>query len=213
MTHREITEITRFQALSASLLAGAMAIPLMGFAGNANAQYYGNNYNNYANQERLRCDSRDGRQNVCRPQIQANQIQLVRKFSKAQCIENRTFGLTRDGMVWVSNGCRADFVVSQTNNRWGRNVPRGNAYGYGRNNGNSQGNGYGANGGYAYGQTFRCESTNGRENFCNVDTRAGIQMIRQLSSAACINGRTFGVQNNGVWVTNGCRAEFAIGRY
>ena len=207
--------MTRFQALSASLLAGVMGIPLMGLAGNANAQYYGSNNgynNNYANQQRLRCDSRDGRQNFCRPQIQANQIQLVRKFSKAQCIEGRTFGLTRDGMVWVNNGCRADFVLSQS--RWGRNAPRGNAYGYGSNSGNGYGNqyGYGANDNYAYGQTFRCESNDGRENFCNVDTRAGIQMIRQLSKTPCVNGRTFGVQNNGVWVTSGCRAEFAVGR-
>lgn len=206
--------MTRFQALTAAVFAGALSL---GAAGTAHAQYYGNTgYGNYANQERLRCDSRDGRQNFCRPAIQANQIQLVRKFSKAQCIENRSFGLTRDGMVWVNNGCRADFVVSQS--RWGsrnsKRYPQGNAYGYGRNSGVGYGNqyGYGASG-YEMGQTFRCESHDGRENFCNVNTRGGIQLTRQLSKTPCINGRTFGVENGGVWVNNGCRAEFVVGRY
>ena len=32
--------------------------------------------------------------------------------------------------------------------------------------------------------------------------------LRQLSRAACIQGRTWGYGRNGIWVSDGCRAEF-----
>lgn len=207
------------QQTFASLAAIAIAAGGLAFAAPAQAQYYGNNgysnngyygnnngyYGNEYGQQRLRCNSNDGRQNICRPNVQANDIRMVRKFSKAQCIEGHSYGLTRDGMVWVDRGCRADFVVS-ANGRYGNNRPNGNAWGWNRNN-----NAYNQ-GNYGYGQTFRCESHDGRQNYCNVDTRSGVQMIRQLSNARCIQGRTWGVERQGVWVANGCRAEFAIGR-
>ena len=80
------------------------------------------------------------------------------------------------------------------------------------------GNGYGNNGyGNPYGnpqpypgatgQVFRCESQDNRTRRCNVDTRYGIRINRQLSGSPCIQGRSFrGYDNAGVWVSNGCRA-------
>ena len=66
------------------------------------------------------------------------------------------------------------------------------------------GQGYGD--GYA---RFRCESSDNRTRYCNADTRYGIEMVRQLSRSACIEGRSWGVTREGVWVSRGCRAEFA----
>ena len=37
--------------------------------------------------------------------------------------------------------------------------------------------------------------------------RAGVRMVRQLSRAACIEGRSWGVDDNGIWVQDGCRAN------
>lgn len=62
---------------------------------------------------------------------------------------------------------------------------------------------------------FRCESQDSRTAYCRVDTRYGVRLVDRLSRASCIPGRTWGWDRGGVWVTDGCRAEFATagGRY
>lgn len=66
--------------------------------------------------------------------------------------------------------------------------------------------------GYSYGRQFRCESIDNRQRYCNADTRGGVRLLRQLSKSPCVQGRTWGYDRNGVWVSNGCRAEFQAGR-
>jgi len=63
-----------------------------------------------------------------------------------------------------------------------------------------------------YGQTVRCSSDDGRRHYCNIDTRGGVSMARQISGSACIQGQTWGYDNRGVWVDRGCRADFVSGR-
>ena len=145
--------------------------------------YQGNGYG-YGNGSTVRCESSDGRTNRCSINGRGR-AQLVRQLSRSACIEGRTWG-SDSGSVWVSQGCRAEFTVN-----------RGN-YGGGWNN-----SGYGAGG-----QLFRCESTDGRTRECAANTRAGVQLVRQLSNAACVQGRTWGYGRNGLWVSQGCRAEF-----
>lgn len=60
--------------------------------------------------------------------------------------------------------------------------------------------------------TFRCESQSHQTSYCDVDTRDGVQLVRQLSHAGCWEGDTWGYDHRGVWVSNGCRAEFASAR-
>ena len=66
-------------------------------------------------------------------------------------------------------------------------------------------------GGYGYGgDVIRCESSDGRTRECS--TNGGrVVLERQHSNAACIEGRTWGYGRNGIWVSQGCRAEFQIG--
>jgi hypothetical protein len=52
-----------------------------------------------------------------------------------------------------------------------------------------------------------CESDGGRIN-CEADTSQGIRMERQLSGDPCVQGRTWGFNERGVWVDRGCRAVF-----
>ena len=63
-----------------------------------------------------------------------------------------------------------------------------------------------------HGQTVRCDSNDGRQRICPADTRQGVRMVRQYSSSPCVEGRTWGTTRMGIWVTQGCRAEFAVGR-
>jgi hypothetical protein len=69
------------------------------------------------------------------------------------------------------------------------------------------GTGYGATAG-----VFRCESNNNRTRYCNVDTRYGVRLLTQHSRSACIEGRTWGWDPRGIWVANGCRAQFQVGQ-
>jgi len=61
------------------------------------------------------------------------------------------------------------------------------------------------------GGTVRCESDHGRRRHCDMDTRGGVFLSRRDSSTPCIRGRNWDVDDRGVWVSSGCRAEFATG--
>jgi hypothetical protein len=73
---------------------------------------------------------------------------------------------------------------------------------------------YPANPGYGndYGQarTVRCESVDSRQAFCRVDTRGGVRIVNQLSRQACVRGRNWTANENGISVSGGCRADFLV---
>ncbi len=169
---------------------GCRAEFVMGDGRYGNGGYGNGGYGSGNSGSRFVCESRDGRQNWC-PVNGNGRVRLYRQISGSGCVEGRTWGQERRG-VWVSGGCRAEFVTTGWGNRWGdRDDDRG------------WGNG---------GQTFRCESANGRQNFCNADTSRGVRLVRQISGSACDEGRTWGATRDGVWVSQGCRAEFATRR-
>jgi len=62
-----------------------------------------------------------------------------------------------------------------------------------------------------YGQTVRCESNDGRTRYCNADTRLGVRLWRQISRDPCVEGRSWGVTRDRIWVSRGCRADFRVG--
>ena len=58
-----------------------------------------------------------------------------------------------------------------------------------------------------------CESRKNRRSYCAADTRGGVTLDRQLSSAQCVQGRTWGFDARGIWVEGGCRGQFRINAY
>ena len=170
-------------ALAAVLFAGSAAAP-------AAAQYYGGDgYQGYQD-DIIRCESNDGRTREC--PIGGGRVLLERQLSRASCIEGRSWGYGR-GSVWVSQGCRADFRVSgRDDDRYGRQ----DGYGYGQGQGN----------------IVRCDSDDGRYNRCTFPGRGRAELVRQVSRSPCIEGRSWGSENGAVWVTQGCRGEFAVRR-
>jgi len=130
----------------------------------------------------LRCESDNGRQRTC--SIPRNsQVQLVRQLSSTRCVEGQNWG-RQSGAIWVNRGCRGEFRVGSRGNGW--------------NDGGSWQGG---------GQVFRCESDNGRTRYCEAGSRR-VSLQRQLSKAPCIEGRSWGTDRRGVWVSQGCRGEF-----
>jgi len=59
-----------------------------------------------------------------------------------------------------------------------------------------------------YGLT--CASEDGHRHYCAADTRGGVTMQRQRSHSACVQGASWGFDQQGVWVDHGCRADFIV---
>ena len=59
-------------------------------------------------------------------------------------------------------------------------------------------------------QVVTCSSDNGKRNYCPVDTRGGVSMVRQRSDARCQQGYSWGYDQRGIWVDRGCRADFSV---
>jgi DUF3011 family protein len=72
------------------------------------------------------------------------------------------------------------------------------------------GNGAVANASYVF-QDISCDSENGRYQFCPANTNRGVRLVRVRSDASCIQGRSWGYDRRGIWVNNGCRADFELG--
>jgi hypothetical protein len=146
-------------------------------------------YSSYNDRVLVRCESQDERTRHCVADIRGD-VRLVNQLSRSSCIEGRTWGWDRQG-IWVTGGCRAEFEIDQ---------------GYGSGYGDDRyGRDYGRN------RVFRCESTNSRTVYCDADTRYGVRLLTQHSRSACVEGRTWGYNARGVWVTRGCRAQFQVG--
>jgi hypothetical protein len=138
----------------------------------------------------VRCDSNDDRYRTCAIP-RGGQVRLLRQISKTRCVEGHNWGRER-GAIWVDGGCRAEFEVGGRGGGWG---------------GGGWDGGWGGTPGGGHGQVFRCDSNDRRTHYCEVDARR-VSLVRQVSRTPCIEGRTWGVDRRGVWVSEGCRAEF-----
>ena len=138
----------------------------------------------YGQSQTITCSSDDGRRNYCNVDTSRG-VRLSRQISGSACTQGQTWGFDNRG-VWVDRGCRAEFMVGGGGGNWGG----------------------------GQGQTITCSSDDGRRNYCNANgaNLRDVTLTRQISGSACIQGQTWGVDNRGIWVDRGCRAEFAIRR-
>lgn len=107
-------------------------------------------------------------------------VEIVRQLSRSACVRGQSWGTDAQG-IWVSGGCRAEFRVER---RAGHDEPSLSR--------------------------FTCESSNGSPRFCAAGSRGDVRLVRQISRSPCVEGRTWGRERNGVWVGQGCRAEFEV---
>jgi hypothetical protein len=178
------------------LLAGmALAVSACAYGQSGYGQPYGQPYGQtygqdyrYDDRTLIRCESQDERTRYCAADIRGD-VRLVNQLSRSACVEGRSWGFDRRG-IWVSRGCRAEFSVEDRN-------------GYDDD--------YPGNSDYGRGRVIRCESNNSRTVYCAADTRDGVRLLTQHSRSACVEGRTWGWNSRGVWVSEGCRAQFQIG--
>ena len=57
-------------------------------------------------------------------------------------------------------------------------------------------------------QVVSCASDPGQRTNCPADTSAGVVLRRSFGSAACLLGRSWGYDEAGIWVSDGCSGEF-----
>lgn len=139
------------------------------------------------------CESDGERQHYCRADTRGGVV-LARQLSRARCDQGRTWDFDNRG-IWVSGGCRGEFMLGDAGH--GRPRPPGGGW---------DETGWG-------GGRVVCESIRDRREFCPADTRGGVQLVRRLSNASCVERRSWGWTREGIWVDRGCRAEFEVSRY
>lgn len=168
------------------VVAGTFLATLLLAPAVAHAQY--DRHGGY-NDGPVRCESIKNRTQQCRID---GRPRLVRQLSKTRCVEGQNWGHARGG-VWVSNGCRAEFIAEG-----------------GRGHGNGHGNGPGWGQGGGRGEIVECHSNDHKAKYCDARIRRDVRLVRQQSKAACIEGRSWGWDRRGLWVSNGCRAQFSV---
>jgi len=60
--------------------------------------------------------------------------------------------------------------------------------------------------------TVKCSSKPGERQQCPADTSKGVVLARSSGDSPCLLGKTWGYDDQGVWVADGCSGEFVVGR-
>jgi len=216
--------MTRFAAISMMLAWAGIVVPDLSFAA--------------GDENLVRCES-SARETVrCNADTRGGVV-LQRQLSRAGCWYDETWGFDSRG-VWVSNGCRADFALGRTiatppspveapDSGAGISgsdiaIGAGAALVLGaiaaaviasnnnddddRNDDRNQ-NRHGRDP-WGRDKIVRCESNGKQQSYCRVSARRGVELYRQLSKSRCRYGSSWGYDRKGIWVDEGCRADFLI---
>jgi hypothetical protein len=130
---------------------------------------------------RFRCESERSQPHYCKVDT-GDGITLVKQLSASPCRQGTNWDYDRHG-VWVSHRCRAEFITGKVDPA-SLSEP---------------------------GSSVRCESKANRIEHCPAQVASGVRLVRILSSSACIENQDWGSDAQGIWVANGCRAEFLVG--
>jgi hypothetical protein len=64
---------------------------------------------------------------------------------------------------------------------------------------------------WAQATTVTCSSTGTGRQLCPADTSKGVILAKSTGEAPCLLGKTWGYDDQGVWVSEGCSAVFIVG--
>jgi hypothetical protein len=171
----------------------------------------------------IRCESKDDAYRVCSVDTRGG-VRLSQQLSSQGCWQNDTWGYDRN-RIWVTRGCRAEFQIGGDSHSSSNDdavaaavvlgligavisAGQNDDHDYnGRDNRRDNRRGrYGGNPRYV----FRCESRDNRFAYCNIPQRGHVEIYKQQSSSSCVYGRSWGSERNRIWVSHGCRADFAV---
>lgn len=128
----------------------------------------------------IRCESGRGQIESCAVTLRGAPVRLLRQMSALPCRRDESWGVGRN-QVWVSRGCKGEFEIGERDGSF----PPGP-------------------------RLVTCESKGHGKRTCGTTVGDGVSLVRQLSGMDCEEGRNWGWDADGVWVNDGCRAEFAV---
>jgi hypothetical protein len=132
----------------------------------------------------LTCESNGRGRRYCSVNLRSYEVVLARRIGNGDCDDGRNWGHDSRG-VWVEGNCRAEFsIVAAQPRDWSQR--------------------------YAHDTVVRCESIDERRAFCRTDRSRGVELIAQISNAACIKNHSWGRNGRGIWVDRGCRGDFRV---
>ncbi len=136
----------------------------------------------HAQAARIYCESRDFHRNYCPTGQRVASAYLVEQQSRSACIQGRTWGYDGGG-IWVTQGCSGEFEFQRAGNRPDRGAMH----------------------------QIACDSRNFEQQFCPSDRRIlRAWLLEQRSRSVCVQGRSWGFQERGLWVSAGCSGLFAV---
>jgi hypothetical protein len=65
---------------------------------------------------------------------------------------------------------------------------------------------------YAQANRIACDSRPGDRQHCPADTSAGVALVTTTGTTPCLLGKTWGYDDTGIWVSDGCSGEFVAGQ-
>lgn len=149
----------------------------------------------YFDWKKVTLESKDGNRVYKKVDIRGR-VRLVKQLSDKPCVLGRTWGYDRNG-IWVTDGCRAEFEYERD-----KDDDNGG--------GNWIGDLIGGGGNKWDTKRVRVESDGGKRVYKRIDTSGGVKLVKRLSDKPCTLGRTWGYDRNGIWVDDGCRADFEV---
>jgi hypothetical protein len=198
--------------------AAALAVPTLA-AAQRNGDRYDDRYDDRRERRHdgsdyadiVRCESIKKRIAYCEADTRDG-VHLIEQFSDADCVEGRSWGYDR-GRIWVDRGCAAEFGVggaSRYSDRGRDGDRRGDRDGRRRDEGRYaepavqpyQGPGR---------EYVLCESKDNHRRQCAADLKGrSVAVYQNISRIPCEEGRNWGYDASGIWVDQGCRAQFGV---
>lgn len=134
----------------------------------------------------IRCESYSYRRQTCARDLRGAEVSLIHQLSNRSCRGNWGFNYNE---VWVSNGCKADFLISHQNQGNNPNYP-----------------------GYQ-GGLLECRSQGTSITHCQVPDLQSIELVEEMGQYRNSCRGNWGYSSHGVWVANGCHAQFKVTEY
>lgn len=152
----------------------------------------------------VQCVSRGDRREQCRADLAGMRFAEVDETGRTPCEAGRNFGYDDRGM-WVDEGCGGEFLFRSTDGRVAAfdraSADRASPY---------RDRAADDTASPARGLIVACESLRDDYTHCEAPGILSARLLRQVGRSECVQGSTWGVDERGIWVDRGCRADFEV---